>query len=84
MIKVIPKQGAWIFINQVIPVEIPIDPLSVYFAVPSGKLFFEHENHISDLHMDNEWRRLATVYNKSKNALVVDVMNVKKKNIEGM
>ena len=84
MINVIPKQGTWIFIRQNIPVEIPIDPLSVYFAVPSGKLFFEGESHISDFGRDTEWRRLMQVYNKDRDTFVVDVFNVKKKNTEGM
>jgi hypothetical protein len=84
MNKIIPKAGSWIFIRKIIPVEIPIDPLSVYFAVPSGKLFFENETHISDFSMETEWRRLAATYNKTRDSFIVDVMNVKKKNTEGM
>lgn len=40
----IPKTGTWIMIRQIIPVEYPIDPMSLYFAVPSGKLFWRGEN----------------------------------------
>jgi hypothetical protein len=40
----IPKKGTWVMIrgNQ-IPVEIPIDPLSHWFALPTGKLFWSGE-----------------------------------------
>jgi len=30
-----PKKGAWVMVKQTIPVDIPVDPLSVYFAKPS-------------------------------------------------
>jgi hypothetical protein len=39
----IPKTGAWVLISREIPVEIPIDPMSLYFAIPSGELFWKDE-----------------------------------------
>jgi hypothetical protein len=36
--NVLPKEGGFIMIRQLIPVEIPIDPLSIYFAKPFPKI----------------------------------------------
>jgi hypothetical protein len=47
IMALIPKTGAWVMIRQTIPVEYPIDPMSLYFAVPNGKLFWKNENHMS-------------------------------------
>lgn len=41
--EIIPKSGAWVLISQEIPVEAPIDPMSVYYAVPTGKIFWDGE-----------------------------------------
>lgn len=38
----IPKKGAWIMINKILPVEIPIKPLSIYYAMPEER-DFNHE-----------------------------------------
>lgn len=43
----IPKKGTWIMIRQEIPVEVPIDPFSFWYAVPSGKLFWREELTVS-------------------------------------
>lgn len=43
-LKHIPKSGAWIMIRKVIPVGIPIDPLSLWFAKPSRKVFLNGDN----------------------------------------
>lgn len=39
----IPKKGTWILIIKDIPVQLPIPPLTVWYAVPSGKIFYKNE-----------------------------------------
>lgn len=41
--SLIPKAGAWIMIKRPIPVDIPIDPMSFYYALPTDKLFWAAE-----------------------------------------
>jgi hypothetical protein len=41
--NIIPDKGSWIIINKVLPYNIPIDPLTILYAIPTGRLFYENE-----------------------------------------
>jgi len=52
--SLIPQKGSWILIRQLIPVEIPIDPLSIYYATPTGTNFIDYEDHSGSYEVDLE------------------------------
>jgi len=41
--NIIPDKGSWIIVNKVLPSNIPIDPLTILYAFPTGRLFYENE-----------------------------------------
>lgn len=42
--SLIPKSGVWVMITKTVPIEYPIDPMSFWYAIPSGKTFFRGED----------------------------------------
>lgn len=49
--KLLPKAGAWIFVKQVVPTEVPIHKLALYYAIPSGVYYWDGE-------MTPDWMQL--------------------------
>lgn len=66
----ISSKGCWIMVRQLIPVAIPIDPLSVYYAMPIKKTlqndFFVPEDYYEDGALKNYhkemWASIKTEY----------------------
>jgi hypothetical protein len=45
--KYLPRKGGWIMIRSLIPIDKPIvDPLSLWYAIPTGKIFVNDELHV--------------------------------------
>ena len=44
--KLIPKKGDWILIRRPIPIALPVPPFSIWYAVPTKKMFWTGEEHI--------------------------------------
>jgi hypothetical protein len=43
MPKLLPKTGGWVFVKDLVITEVPVHRLAAYYAVPTGKYFFEDE-----------------------------------------
>lgn len=43
----IKKTGEWIMVTRDIGVETPVDPFSIYYAIPTGKYFYKDESHVN-------------------------------------
>jgi hypothetical protein len=51
---IIPKSGAWVMIKDPPTVEYPIDPLSIFYALPTDKIYWHGEEQVGWMNFDKD------------------------------
>ena len=49
MNKIIPKKGAWVFVNQIVNTVDPVHRFALYYAIPTGKYFYKDEYTVNSI-----------------------------------